>query len=239
MYSFLMCVNEDNPFLEEAITSVLQQDYQEFEFIIVANNCTDQLYKKLCEFEDSRIRLFRTSIGQLSFNLNFGIDKACGRYIIRMDSDDVCLPNRLSICKEYASSEYDLIAFSAELIDENNRCVGIRDLGRESVNRIIYKNPIIHPAVMLKKESLVRIRGYLGGYQSEDYDLWLRMIGKGYKIHFSKEVVLKYRIRNGQSKGSLLPYCEVAGYFLRELLLYKKLSLLAGLFIAIIKRFSR
>ncbi len=239
LFSFLMCVNVDNPFLEQAILSVLEQDEPNFEFIIVANNCSDELYLKLSKYEDKRIRLFRTSIGQLSYNLNYGVDQARGEYIIRMDSDDVCFSQRLSICKKYVSSEYDVVAFSAELIDENGRKIGDRTLGSASIKQLIYKNPIVHPAVMIRKDALINIRGYLGGLQSEDYDLWIRMLNKSYKFHFSSQVVLKYRIREGQSKGSLLPYCEVAGYFLREFLVSLKFKFFLGFSVACFKRFIR
>ncbi len=234
-----MCVNVDNPFLDQAIFSVLEQDDPNFEFVIVANNCSDELYNKLCKYDDERIRLFRTSIGQLSYNLNYGVDQARGQYIIRMDSDDVCFSQRLSICKKYIGHGYDVVAFSAELIDETDRKIGVKDLGSASIKQLIYKNPVVHPATMIRKDALISIRGYLGGLQSEDYDLWIRMFNKSYNFHFSSEIVLKYRIREGQSKGALLPYCEVAGYFLREFLASLKIKFLLGFSIACFKRFIR
>lgn len=238
-FSFLMCVHEDNPFLDKAIRSVLDQDCNDFEFIIVANNCSDNLYDRLSNFDDVRIRLFRTSIGQLSFNLNYGVDKAKGEYIIRMDSDDICLSSRLSTCKRYSTGEYDVVAFSAEIIDQNDCFIGKRIIGSENERNLLYKNPIIHPAVMIKRESLIKARGYLGGFQSEDYDLWLRMYRSSFKFHFSNEVVLRYRIHNAQSKGALLPYCEVSGYFIRDFLLYFKFRYFWGFVIASVKRFIR
>ncbi|EHH0795665.1 glycosyltransferase [Vibrio vulnificus] len=239
LFSFLMCVHEDNPFIDNAIQSVLEQDYNDFEFIIVANNCSNSLYERLSCLDDSRIRLFRTSIGQLSFNLNYGVDKAKGKYIVRMDSDDICLSTRLSVCEKYAHGDYDVIAFSAEIIDQNDCLIGERIIGSENEKKLLYKNPIIHPAVMIKRESLIKARGYLGGFQSEDYDLWLRMYHSSFKFHFSNEIVLKYRIHNTQSKGALLPYCEVSGYFIRNFLLYLKFEYFWGFVIASIKRFIR
>jgi glycosyltransferase involved in cell wall biosynthesis len=220
---------------------MLCQKYSEpFEIVIVANNCDDSLFSYLQKFDDPKIRLYRTSIGQLAFNLNFGIDKAKGDFIIRMDADDVCFPERLSITekviKEYNS---DVIGFSANLINEGNQIVG------EKVNKnvsevklaLLYKNPIIHPSAAIRKSALLKVGGYLGGRQSEDYDLWLRLLhNKDIKFFMSSKKVISYRISEGQSKGSILPYCEVAGYFLREFLLSYNPKFLLATCLSIIKR---
>ncbi|PSU50913.1 glycosyl transferase family 2 [Photobacterium frigidiphilum] len=238
IFSVILCVNEDNPFLDKAINSILVQDYDEFEFIIVANNCTDELYEKLkLSTKDKRIRLFRTIIGQLSFNLNFAINLSKGDYIIRMDSDDVSLPNRLSKCNDLVIHKYDIVGFSVDLINEKDEIIGEQCLSGNKLSNIMYKNPFVHPATMIKRSFLVSCKGYLGGFQSEDYDLWIRAYRKGgVRTHFSEEKVLNYRIRDGQSRGNLLPYCEVASYFYRELLLHPNLNNLASFIVATGKR---
>src|SRR5690606_12809977 len=86
LFSFLMCVNQDQPFLSQAVESMITQDYKdEYEIIIVANNCLDALFEKLQGYAEKskNIRLFRTSIGQLAFNLNYGFDQAKGDYVVR------------------------------------------------------------------------------------------------------------------------------------------------------------
>ena len=90
LFSFLMCVNQDQPFLDQAVDSMIAQDYKdEYEIVIVANNCLDALFEKLQGYAEKskNIRLFRTSIGQLAFNLNYGFDQAKGDYVVRMDAD--------------------------------------------------------------------------------------------------------------------------------------------------------
>ncbi|PML53297.1 hypothetical protein BCT74_12340 [Vibrio lentus] len=238
IFSVILCVNEDNPFLDKAIRSILVQEYNDFEFIIVANNCNDALYEKLESYtEDKRIKLFRTIIGQLSFNLNFAINLSKGDYIIRMDSDDISLPNRLSKCNDLVIHEYDIIGFSVDLINEQDEIIGEQCLSDNKLANIIYKNPFVHPATMIKRSFLISCKGYLGGFQSEDYDLWIRAYRKGgVRTFFTKEKVLNYRIRNGQSRGNLLPYCEVASYFYRELLLHPNLNNLASFILATGKR---
>ncbi|MDT8869696.1 glycosyltransferase [Vibrio fluvialis] len=239
MFSVILCVNKDQEFLNDAIFSVLNQTYSDFEFIIVANNCEDELFNKLLGFEDPRIRLFRTAIGQLSFNLNYAINVAVGDYIVRIDADDVCMPDRLEMCSEFIGSDYDVVAFSCHYINDLGETIGGRNLANEKIENIFYRNPIVHPAVMFKRDSIVRAGGYLGGFQSEDYDLWIRLYNKGCRFYFSDKVAIEYRIHDSQTKGSLLPYCEVSGYFIREFLLSLKFKYLFSFFVSVFKRFKR
>jgi glycosyltransferase involved in cell wall biosynthesis len=238
-FTVLMCVNTDHEFLDAAINSVLIQDYPHFEFLIVANNCSDLLYEKLNSYKDDRIKLHRTVIGQLSFNLNYGINLSQGDYIIRMDSDDLCANGRLTKCLQFIDSNYDVVAFSADLIDEKSKVIGEKIIDKYKESDFFIRNFIIHPATMIKKSSLLKVKGYLGGFQSEDYDLWLRMSNQGFNFYFSADKVLSYRIREGQSKGSLLPYCEVSGYFLRDFLLKPNAKSFIGFCISIFKRIVR
>ncbi|HIF9514551.1 TPA: glycosyltransferase [Photobacterium damselae] len=236
LFSVVLCVHEDNPFLDKAINSILEQEYDnDFEFIIVANNCTDELFLKLEQYKDERIRLFRSKIGQLAYNLNYAIDKSRGEYIVRMDSDDIALPSRLRICEKYIG--YDVIACSANIINEKDKIISERILKGINISKdLIYKNPIIHPASAIKKSTILKQRGYLGGFQSEDYDLWLRLNKAKASFIFVPEKVLNYRISEVQSKGSLLPYCEVSSYFWREFLLTLKSQYFLGWCLSIAKR---
>lgn len=241
LFSVILCVNKKIPFLGCAIKSILEQNYsQKFEFIIVANNCNDELYDYLESFNDNRIKLFRTNIGQLSFNLNYAVNLSSGDYIIRMDADDVSLPNRLEITqKAILDFQPDVIGFSADFINEKGEIIGVsKDFSNRDVKRLLlFRNPFIHPTVAIKKELLLSISGYFGGRQSEDYDLWIRM-AKLDNIRFiiSQMKVLSYRITDGQSRGNTLPYCEVSSYFLREFLLSWHPKYFFALLFSIMKR---
>lgn len=239
-----MCVNKDHDFLEAAIDSVLQQDYiNNFEFVIVANNCEDELYAKLNSYEDSRIKLFRTCIGQLCFNLNYAIDKSVGDYIIRMDSDDICLPQRLSITEDAILSNpgYEIFAFSANNIDDLGVKTGETISGLNiKKDTIFFKNTIIHPSVAIKRSLILKHGGYSGGFQSEDYDLWLRLKrANSFMVKYSGVKVLNYRIHESQSRGNFLPYAEAASYLLREFLITKRKKSLLGCIYFSIKRYIK
>src|SRR5690606_11586601 len=175
-FSFLMCVNQDQPFLDQAVESMIAQDYKdEYEIVIVANNCLDALYEKLQAYAEKskNIRLFRTSIGQLAFNLIYGFDQAKGDYVVRMDADDVCFPDRLTRTAEMLETHgfQDVLSGSVEKINEQG--VGIGCLGKartsKQISRLLpFKNPIIHPATAIKRISLLVVRGYLGGINGQD-----------------------------------------------------------------------
>ncbi|MEZ9834919.1 glycosyltransferase family 2 protein [Vibrio breoganii] len=240
IFSIILCVHEFHPYLSESIKSILEQDFDDYEVIVVANNCSDELFSYLEEVcAGDNVVLRRTHIGQLCFNLNYAINIARGDYIIRMDSDDVCYTDRLKICYGYISLDYDIVAFSADYIDESGLIIGERILTEGDLCRkLIIKNPIIHPAAMIKRSFLLKMRGYSGGFQSEDYDLWLRASrDKNLRYKFSEQKVIQYRISDGQSKGNLLPYCETSGYYMRELTLKFKFKHLLGLVISVFKRY--
>src|SRR5690554_984418 len=225
-FSFLMCVNQDQPFLDQAVNSMIAQDYKgEYEIIIVANNCLDALYEKLQGHAEKskNIRLFRTSIGQLAFNLNYGFDQAKGDYVVRMDADDVCFPDRLTRTAEMLEVHGypDVLAGLAEQIDENGVVIGRPGKARteKQISRLLpFKNPIVHPATAINRISLLKVRGYLGGINGQDYDLWVRMERSGMIIVLANFVAIQYRINPYQVKGSRITYADAIGLKLREAL---------------------
>ena len=94
--SVLMSVFNAEDFIQEAVDSVLQQTFSDFEFIIVDDASTDGSLQRLCSYHDPRIRILRneTNMG-LTRSLNKGMEFVRGEYVARMDADDVSLPSRL------------------------------------------------------------------------------------------------------------------------------------------------
>ncbi len=243
LFSVVMCCNRDDGFLFKAIDSVLLQSYRDFEFIIVLNRCTNQLYESVAAIDDARIVLLRTDIGQLSFNLNVGINAAKGKYIVRFDADDICHIDRLKKTYELIEEtpDLDILAGSCRFIDEAGVVTGSRVLQSQDWRKEIkYNNPFIHPAMAIKKDLILANKGYLGGYQSEDYDLWIRLSkNNDLKCIYTSFPMIDYRISTLQSKGSRLAYSEVASYFLREFLMRPSVSSAIGVFFASMKVFFK
>ena len=164
-FSFLMCVNKGHEFLDMAINSVLDQTEREFKFYIIANNCSDELWKHLNSYGDQRVVLHRTHIGQLAFNLNYGLNIIGNGYVLRMDADDISLPDRLRITKRRLKElDYpDIMGGQAILIDEaNQEIVGpgkSRIVEGDPRKTLWKKNPFIHPSCALNVKSIIGLRG--------------------------------------------------------------------------------
>ena len=242
-FSVVMCCNRDEGYIHQAIQSVLEQSFSFFEFVIVLNRCTDELYESVAAIQDSRIVLLRTEIGQLSFNLNVGVNSARGKFIVRFDSDDVCHIDRLEesyniIIKD---PETDIVAGSCRIIDADGNVVGSRVLVQHDWrSRLAFANPFIHPATAIRRDLILSARGYLGGFQSEDYDLWMRLAKRrDVKCVFTSFPMIDYRVSDFQSKGSRQAYAEVASYFLRELLIEPGFKRLISLIVSVFKVFLK
>jgi glycosyltransferase involved in cell wall biosynthesis len=236
-FSVLFCVNRSNPHLRAAIDSVLGQTHGDFEFLIGANACDDAFFDELKSIaNDRRVRILRTRMPQLAFTLNYLAEQATGNWLIRMDADDVCEPHRFArLLQVIDSGEHDVIGSWATLIDRHDRVIGQfsppKD-PRRIRRRLLFSNPIAHPTVAFSRDFLLRMRGYLGGYVSEDFDLWIRALRSGARITNIEEPLLRYRVHDGQVSRSRLGYAEAAAHWHRELLLAPSLYNALGWLIA-------
>lgn len=239
--SVILCINKPNPWWQEAFDSVLAQSDPEFEFLVAANACSDEFWECLQDKAkgDPRIKLFRTKIGQLAFNLNFLADKAGGDYLVRMDADDVCEPHRIATLRRALQDiDVDILGSSVTLIDEDGVAVGFMDFpcSQEGIKLALRsRTAFCHPAVTFRRQFLLDMRGYLGGFVSEDTDLWLRALRAGAKMKNLPEHLLRYRIHKNQSINSCQGYAEVASHWLREMLLSPSLYTFTGFLIALTK----
>lgn len=238
-------MHASNPWLPAAIDSILNQTHRDFEFLIAANACSDNLWDELQGFvaSDPRVQLFRTAIGQLAFNLNVLADRARGEYLIRMDADDLSEPNRLEVlCRELTREPVDVLGCAVTLIDDSGEVVGGMEfpLSKDEIRRALcFRTVFCHPAVAIRRSFLLSQRGYLGGFFSEDTDLWLRAVRVDASMRNLSVPLLRYRVHSAQSISSGGGYAEVAGHWLREFLLSPGWYEFKGLVIALIKALFR
>lgn len=236
-----MGIHRLDQYLEDAVDSILNQTLNNFEFIIVANGTNAHEIKEYIEKKysyDDRIIVLESRIGQLAHALNIAAEQAKYDYIARMDSDDVAHPERLEKQILYLTSHnLDLVGTSVRLINERSEVIGERKTKTiQSINdNLLFRNCFIHPSIMLRKEVFYKARGYNAGFNSEDYDLWLRLRRMGVKWDNMEENLLDYRIHSAASQGRLLGYAEIAGYMVREFLLHKTIK---GLFALVINFFK-
>jgi len=241
-FSVIMCVHRNQAYLADAVQSVLDQSDRDFEFLIGANACDDTLMSVLHDLTgtDDRVRIFRTDIGQLAFNLNFLADKARGEYLVRMDSDDVCELHRISALRKALERQHlDVLGSWVILMNAQGQTLGEMRLPCDHdaiVQALPWKTVFCHPAVAIRREFLLKLRGYLGGFVSEDTDLWLRAVRAGGRLGNLPQVLLRYRVHADQSTMSRRGYAEVAAHWLRELLAQPSWFFAKGFAIAIAKR---
>lgn len=241
VFSVILCVNRTQAWLAEAIRSVLQQSDQDFEFLIAANACDDALWSELLELVDGdrRVLMIRSDLGQLAYNLNRLADMARGDYLVRMDADDVCEVDRLAALRaELARAPVDILGSAVTLIDESGHVVGRMDLPATAdaiKQQLAVRTVFCHPAIAIRRQFLLDMRGYLGGFYSEDTDLWLRAIRMNARMKNLAEPLLRYRVHGNQSISAGRGYAEVAGHWMRELLLSPNWFYLKGLMLAVVK----
>jgi glycosyltransferase involved in cell wall biosynthesis len=206
LVSIVMPVYNTAPFLEEAVHSILHQTFTNFEFIIIDDGSTDESLDVLKSFRDERIIVLSNGINRgLVFTLHRGLNAARGRYIARMDGDDVSLPDRLQRQVDYmdAHPEADLVATCVDLIDEAGRNTGVWEDDRlhispESIRSFLpVNNSLAHPSVLARAE-VIRALGYRAAQKdAEDYDLWLRWASAGHSLHKIPDPLVRHRIRQG------------------------------------------
>lgn len=235
--SVIMPINKDDGFFASALDSVLNQSFKDFELIIVANQCDDKLWEQILKINDDRVFPKRVCMGGLAFALNFGAIHARGEYIARMDADDICLPNRLlsqlSFMDMYPN--VDVLGGRVTLINSDgnvlNEVPAFYETHAEIVSTLPYRNPLVHPAVFLRKEILINSGGYKFGFTGEDYELWIRLMLAGKKFHNLNEEVLLYRRHESQMTGSdksHLIFCDVSAILLMYFLKTKNFLFLFG-----------
>ncbi|MCL6622017.1 MAG: glycosyltransferase [Syntrophobacterales bacterium] len=180
--SVVMAVHNGALYLKEAVQSILNQTYPQFEFIIVDDASTDATPQLLEEFTDCRITVLRnpTRIG-LTASLNRGIAQARAPYIARMDADDLSLPERLACQRQFLEEHPDcaLVGSPYYLMDERGRLTGLVPVltdPEELRAGLMEQNWFGHGSVMVRRQALLEVGGYNERYAyAQDYDLWLRL----------------------------------------------------------------
>ncbi|MDY6790233.1 MAG: glycosyltransferase [Thermodesulfobacteriota bacterium] len=198
--SVVMSVYNGEKHLKEAIESVLQQTFQDFEFIIVDDASNDKSNKILQSFSDPRIRVIknRKNLG-LTRSLNRGVKAAKGEYIARMDADDISLPHRFARQVEFIERNPDHAAAGSSYyqIDDKGKTTSVIEVLTNSSDikeGLKTQNWFGHGSVMMQKEALLRAGGYNEKYKfAQDYDLWLRL-AEDYELANIKEPLYCWRV---------------------------------------------
>lgn len=223
--SVLMSVyNECEEWLKESMNSILNQSYENIEFIIVLDNPQNYAAINLIkEFKcnDSKIKFIINdkNIG-LAESLNKAFKLSTGELIARMDADDISANNRIeNQVKQMINNKLDFISSRCEYIDQENNSIRIQKTypnGKKFINQAIkYRNWFVHPTWLLKRELFESLGGYRAFPALEDYDFIYRIIDKNYRIEVTDDVLLKYRVNfNGMTMTKGLVQYKLSKYIL-------------------------
>jgi len=207
--SVLTTVYNGKAYLAEAIESVLNQSWTDFEFIIIDDASTDNSVDIIKSYTDPRIRFFQNekNIGQTA-SLNKGLGFAQGEYIARLDQDDVCLPERLQEQYKYLKNNQDITIVSSWEHTIDSKGVKVHSWRGKLDNYggflgylLLGLCPVWHPSVMFKKSDILKLNGFDTDYgPAEDYELWSRIAVNRMNAAFVPKFHLLQRVHgNNQS----------------------------------------
>ena len=196
----LMPAYNAGKYIGEAITSVLQQSFADFELLIVNDGSTDDTVKIVRSFKDPRIVIFNQDNKGVAAALNLGLTEARAPYITRFDADDICYPNRLKIQYEFITSypEYSVIGSAADYMDAHGHYIFTHHPEghlNEEIQQLKYSVcPFIHSGVFYKKDVVVNNGGYNEhAYTYEDHFLWVNIL-KNEKACNLSQALIKVRL---------------------------------------------
>ena len=181
--SVILPVFNGEKYIRESVESILCQTFKEFEFIIIDDGSTDKSVEIIKSFNDSRIKLLRNNENKgIIFSLNKGIEEATGKYIARMDGDDIACPERLKIQFEFMERNPE-VGICGTFVKRFGSILrrGLLKLPVSNdeikVNSLFFCS-FVHPTVMFKKEVLTKNDlKYSEDFKGvEDYNLWVDMM---------------------------------------------------------------
>lgn len=227
LVSVVVPVYEPHPvYFRQAIESVLAQTFADFELVIVEDPSASSGQDLLAGIDDPRIRYFvndaRTSLVR---QYNRGLAETRGRFIVRMDADDICEPQRVQRELDYlrAHPDVDVVGSCVTIIDEHSQVVGQRRYPLEHdaiVSAMRRFNPIANSSVMFRREVYERFGGKRDApLPAQDYEWYSRLASGGVRFANLAEPLLRYRqygqMKPAKLRGTLLTTLEVKEMYWR------------------------
>ena len=198
--SVLMSVYNNASCVDASIRSIVDQTYTDWEMILWNDASSDGSFHKLLKWQacDDRIQVYEngSNLG-LAASLNKALEKSAGRYIARMDGDDVAVPDRLM--KQVAFLDQNpqaaIVSAGCILFDETGEWGSRNGKPRPLISDFLWGSQFLHPATVMRREALLAVGGYRvckDTLRTEDYDLFMRMYARGSRGYNLQEPLLYY-----------------------------------------------
>ncbi len=201
--SVVMAVRNGMPFLSETVQSILDQSFRDFEFIVIDDASSDGSSKVLHEIKDDRVQMItnKKQLG-LSRSLNKGLAAAKGKYIARMDHDDISLPGRLAAQSDYLESNprIDVVGTWARTLGLHREQTWNYPTTDEEIRaEMLFSSVLVHSSVLLRRSTFAKykLRYDPEVTRAQDYELWTRG-AKHLRFANLGKVLLRYRIHPQQ-----------------------------------------
>ncbi len=197
--SILMSVYNNQLYLAEAIESMLNQSFSDFEFIIVDDGSSDGSGDMIRHYADNDERIIFSTLNEnkgLATALNHGLSLAKGQYIARMDSDDISLPERLQKQVAYLSAhpEIGVLGSRMQVVNKDKNPLFAYDVPLQHsliVWNLFFGRTFAHPSVMMRRHILESVKGYNMSLKvAQDVDLWARLVGLVQFANLPDELIL-------------------------------------------------
>lgn len=202
LISVIMPAYNAEAYISEAISSILNQTYTNFEFIIIDDGSTDRTPAIINKYarKDPRIKVITLRVNRgLAYALNRGLDAAHGTYIARMDADDISLPTRFEQQIAYLKKHKNVIAVGgqAELINKKGRIIGLKSFPNnpETLYKLMFEAmPIQHPILMTYAKYMKQSR-YENKTTAEDVSMFFKLLRFG-DFGNIQNVIFQYRVHS-------------------------------------------
>jgi glycosyltransferase involved in cell wall biosynthesis len=183
-------------YIADAITSVLEQSFTDFELLIVNDGSTDETVKIVRSFKDPRIVLISQENKGIAAALNIGLVHARAPYVARFDADDICYANRLKVQYDFVTAypEYSIIGSAVDYADVDGHYIFTHHPEghlNEEIQQLKYTVcPFIHSSVFYKKEVIINNGGYNEhAYTFEDHFLWVNILKREKACNLSQALI--------------------------------------------------
>jgi glycosyltransferase involved in cell wall biosynthesis len=201
----LMPVYNGDKYLREAIDSILNQSFHDYEFLIIDDGSTDRSAEVIESYNDSRIQFVRNKVNLgLIAALNMGLALARGEYVARMDQDDISLPERLKKQADFMDQHSNLGicgTWSQTFGEVEKSWLTSFPVGHvEIMSQLLFNTAISHPTAMfdMKKFRSLNLRYDMNALHAEDYNLWVEA-SDYFNLGNVPEVLLLYRVHHQQT----------------------------------------
>ena len=201
----LMPVFNAEEYIGEAIQSVLEQSYPDFELMIIDDGSTDSSRLIIDSYKDDRLRVIKQPHQGVAIALNHGLEEAKGEYTARFDADDICLPGRFEKQVRFLDDNpgYIIVGCNAIYIDEKGHYLFdyyCRAHEHEEIMKSLYSYcPFIHSGVMYRTKVVISGGGYSpDAHNFEDYLLWIQLSEFGRFANLPEQLI-KVRFNPGSA----------------------------------------